>query len=673
MSFTVLERGLEGLSTTFQRLELGFGFTWLTSALGYRAKPREALAAYARGSMQLSERIAVKFTHIPCIPSFQFASKEASHDFASEDAPQIAQLQDISDVPVVDESHEDPCLVAENDCSKQEYTCYDDPDVATTGLKHLPLYLTNSISFTHIPNIPSVQFTPKEVSHDFLSEDVPETVVLHDLCDVLVVDETREHPHLAADDNSSNQEDTYHNDPDVAMTSPKHDPLYLANSLPSPSTDIPSIMGVQFMHTEEIEPAFSSEEALETEQVQDVYDVPLTHEDACRIVDDGRSNQDGACHDDPYVTIWPDVLSEDAPETERIERWTRLALRTTVAQTRMLVPGVQCVRRKVTLLALRRDRYNIVLDSGTCPSVSPHIVITPPSPSPDDYYVPSQNRPDPQWTYFLTVPLPSQMWQNQRPPLACDTTSPLLVENERTIEVRVGPHEASSAENRHAYEAAALEASALARTACERFARTHKERVFSWSDPAQPILRAIQWMHCIIIESDSPFATPHIVISEPSPQDPWIEWMNRVDEQDDEYLTIYGSTSRALDNDNDESGTWNSDPYGDSSSFEDSDLDLQTPEDSDAVRFSSSECAQRLGAWVRSKLVQTDEEDEFPRLPNAAEPEEAEPLWELRPPPRLQGNPPSLPSRRMRETRMRPEDDLPELDDWNKSIVIALS
>ncbi|KAF9238744.1 hypothetical protein BU15DRAFT_74970 [Melanogaster broomeanus] len=647
--------------------------------------------------------------------------KGTSHDVLVKDVPETKQSQDAYNVPTVDATQEDPCCIVDNEYSNQGDDCYDDPYVTKRSLEHYP---PSSSTDIQIPRVRLPQL--KGISHSVLSQDVQVT---------------HEDPNYIASNGRLNQDYACRDDPYVTMHNLEHYPPSSSTDIQIPRVRLPQLKGishssyqktskyngrlnqdyacrddpyvtmrnlehyppssrpnirlprVQLLRPKEISPDVLSEGALETEPVENVHDVPgvgKTHEGPSRIANDSHSSQDNTCDDDPYVTmrsqerypsssppnihiprvqlphpeeISPDILSEDPPDTERIEdAYDVPVIETHEDPSRVVDDGRS--NPGITLLALRRDPCNIVLDSSTCPSVSPHIIITPPPPSPDDYYIPSQNRPDPQWTYFLTVPLLLQMWQDQRPPLPCDITSPLLVENEHTIEVESAPMkvfsasrssrrvEAPSTEIRHTYKAAALEASTLARAACERFARKHKERVFSWSDPAEPILLESRWMHCTIIESDTPFTVPHIVISEPSPQNPWIDWMNRVNEQDDKYLTIYGSAPRALDDDDDddeESDTWSPDPYGDYSGSEDSDFWY----------------AERLCARVRSKLDQIDEEDEFPGPPDVAEPEGAKSFVR---------DEPATPSQRkyFLPAGEGDEGDLPPFDNWFATISTRL-
>lgn len=61
---------------------------------------------------------------------------------------------------------------------------------------------------------------------------------------------------------------------------------------------------------------------------------------------------------------------------------------------------------------LRRDGRNLVLDSIDY-NLAPHIVITPPDYTWDDYFIPLRNRVDPQWNDYLAVP--PQNWRSPSP------------------------------------------------------------------------------------------------------------------------------------------------------------------------------------------------------------------------------------------------------------------
>ncbi|KAG0709873.1 hypothetical protein DFH29DRAFT_18185 [Suillus ampliporus] len=234
-------------------------------------------------------------------------------------------------------------------------------------------------------------------------------------------------------------------------------------------------------------------------------------------------------------------------------------------------------RENDTLLELRLDGRNIVLDS-LYPHMAPHIVITPPVAYADDFYTPDQNRVNPQWPCSLNVPrLSPHMFYHHCPlpsshdeSVDCDskgfqsqsiasseldsvrpTTPPcvfshkkLLLAAEASSTERIVFREIVDGVFRHRRKAAAFEASLSATAACMRFkesgAVSFLEQPFVWTDPAQPILLASRYFSGIsVIESDSPFRAPHIMITAAPPHDPWISWSNRVEDQDYDYLPVY--------------------------------------------------------------------------------------------------------------------------------------
>ncbi|KAF9226688.1 hypothetical protein BS17DRAFT_878559 [Gyrodon lividus] len=463
---------------------------------------------------------------------------------------------------------------------------------------------------------------------------------------------------------------THDTEPSKNRSSLKPYPLYPTNGPPSAScdsTNIPCTITrksghsltpvVEFTHPKEISLELLLD-ALQTEKVQDVHGMAdETDENPCCILAPGGSN--------PNIDTRCSVHSHEDTCHDDLDN--------------------------VTLLALRLDRCNIVLDSA-CPSTSPHIVITPPPHSMDDYYVPLRNRVDPQWSYFLTAPpLPMQVFQDQRPHLNCGTATSLLINNEPSSQVDSSSMnvfsatrssrrvQASCAERltyrylyytlgRHAYKAAAIEASTLAHAACERFRQKYTEQDLSWSDPAQPILEMCKhWTGCTIMESDSPFSVPHILICEPPPQDPWIEWMNRVNEQDARYLGVFSSLgSISTLSDDDEPGAWDSDSHdGSSENLGSCDVDLHSPMHGSATGLFALEYKEGPSTGVWYGRVRDGKEVEFPDSFDISE-EKTEPFEGLL------GCTTAAPS--IGRFSLPPldmvggdGDDLPEFDDWYKS------
>ncbi|KIJ69960.1 hypothetical protein HYDPIDRAFT_35409 [Hydnomerulius pinastri MD-312] len=365
----------------------------------------------------------------------------------------------------------------------------------------------------------------------------------------------------------------------------------------------------------------------------------------------------------------------------------------------------------VTLLMLRRDCRNIVLDSD-CPHCSPHIVISPPPHSSDDYYIPSLNRVGPQWVCFLTVPpLSERLFEFMRPPSEYDASAsflPCYDEPPHESETRplkvfsvarsVRRVRASSTErlifchichalDRHTYKAAALQASALAFSVCERFRLKVKEQSFSWSDPAEPILQACKyWTGCTIIESDSPCSVPHILICEPPPQDPRIGWTNVVNEnQDYDYLSVFSNTRsppRRLrhstwddDDEDDSSDCWDSDSASSEMDLSeglvayDNDLSFLPCVQGSAAEYFFSEGPEDTETDVWYDLIREGEQVEFP---NPFAEEEIHSLKVL--PECADSTQPSLlhslpPLDTSSDEGDLVEDSLPAFDDWYTSIL----
>ncbi|EGO02037.1 hypothetical protein SERLA73DRAFT_159113 [Serpula lacrymans var. lacrymans S7.3] len=226
-----------------------------------------------------------------------------------------------------------------------------------------------------------------------------------------------------------------------------------------------------------------------------------------------------------------------------------------------------------TLLTLRRERRNIVLDAS-CPHSAPHIVISPPELSWDDYFIPLQNRLEPQWPDYLAVPPILYGLSTPSPPPSgdCPDNVAFTSFSEPTVEYSEGLHQKSplavfsysrfshlvrsasterlifrhvaDAIHRHHYRALAYVASQKAPAFRARydtpFFVQSLEKPFEWSDPAQPLISSCRhFLGVTLLESDRPCTVPHIMISEPAPQNPWVAWQNAINPQDDTYLSIF--------------------------------------------------------------------------------------------------------------------------------------
>ncbi|KAF8639654.1 hypothetical protein AX17_000919 [Amanita inopinata Kibby_2008] len=209
--------------------------------------------------------------------------------------------------------------------------------------------------------------------------------------------------------------------------------------------------------------------------------------------------------------------------------------------------------------ALRR---NLVLDS-IAPHIAPHIVITPPEETVEDYCTPWLNSAGPQCpTHLMAITPPNAMDHSLnrmlafQPSQASDSgrhAAKAVFNVFRFKSFVVSPmHESASMYNivialhRHCRKAVAFAASeaARARSTAKKEYMCSSEKPFRWVDPAevtqalslyvrgiansdQPfLLRTNQYRGTTVIESPSPFSVPHIIINEPPPQDPWVIWHN---------------------------------------------------------------------------------------------------------------------------------------------------
>ncbi|CCM00679.1 uncharacterized protein FIBRA_02718 [Fibroporia radiculosa] len=217
--------------------------------------------------------------------------------------------------------------------------------------------------------------------------------------------------------------------------------------------------------------------------------------------------------------------------------------------------------RNEVLLRFQLDGRSLILDSAR-PDVAPHIVVTPPD-SYDAwnfYWASLTNVPGPQYPGWLTVPIqsPSLSTLASLPPLphpegrwqstslrCCDKesgespnnivpeprkifSSLRLRELERQV---VYLNNLVTAVNRHQYKASALAASSVAPSFRERWdtleLQPYLKRPFRWTDPAEPLLSSYShFPGVMVIDSTTPCTTPHIVVHEPPPADPWAPHYN---------------------------------------------------------------------------------------------------------------------------------------------------
>ncbi|PCH40813.1 hypothetical protein WOLCODRAFT_55818, partial [Wolfiporia cocos MD-104 SS10] len=172
------------------------------------------------------------------------------------------------------------------------------------------------------------------------------------------------------------------------------------------------------------------------------------------------------------------------------------------------------------LLRLSLHRRNIVLDS-LYPEIAPHIVISPPDVSDawDLYYAVLINRIGPQQPGYLAVPRKGDN---------CELRACMFASGPE----RHAPHNEKSPMDGclspipRAKAASSAALSFRARWDVPYYPK-HFEKPFRWSDPADALLSFFS--HCpqtLVIDSSTPYTTPHIVIQEPPPENLWVLHQN---------------------------------------------------------------------------------------------------------------------------------------------------
>ncbi|TCD67551.1 hypothetical protein EIP91_012248 [Steccherinum ochraceum] len=176
------------------------------------------------------------------------------------------------------------------------------------------------------------------------------------------------------------------------------------------------------------------------------------------------------------------------------------------------------------------DKRNLIIDSLD-PLLAPHIVITSPDFPYDGYWAFVQNGVGPQLEAD-TLLVPPTVSGNKIEAAA----------QERLVMYHVIP----SLHRKH-FKSAVILASSLAsafrrRWDCPQFAKD-VETPFHWTDAAEPLLAHLSRdPSSLIIDSAHPCTTPHIVITEAAPQDPWEASANNTPNPQDcafgYYLTV---------------------------------------------------------------------------------------------------------------------------------------
>ncbi|GBE79939.1 hypothetical protein SCP_0211410 [Sparassis crispa] len=267
----------------------------------------------------------------------------------------------------------------------------------------------------------------------------------------------------------------------------------------------------------------------------------------------------------PYLTQEEEDPSEldNCLQNDSAEMADILTVEVARAHSTHIPESPPVLERNSLLLALQRDRRNLVLDSLD-PDHVPHIVISPPDDIWDLYWAAWINRVDPQSTNHLIVPP-----QDVSTPLAfLPPFAGVPKGRDGSVECGVSRHSdilsgtdsrtvlphpprvfslsrfrqtiASASQerqvlffdcvitavHRHAFKACALIVCSLAPLFRARWDTPgflqRFEKPFRWSDAAEPLLSFYRrCIGAIIIDSTTPCTTPHIVIQEPAPNNPW--------------------------------------------------------------------------------------------------------------------------------------------------------
>ncbi|KAF8076652.1 hypothetical protein FPV67DRAFT_426060 [Lyophyllum atratum] len=289
--------------------------------------------------------------------------------------------------------------------------------------------------------------------------------------------------------------------------------------------------------------------------------------------------------------------------------------------------GWDMARDNETLGYFNYNRWNLVLDSEN-PDCAPHIVITPSEETWEDQYTSWQNRVDMQWPGYLMVPrldtssgrLPTLQPISRPlpslptlPPSLNDSFPPVLMFSPSRFQKSI---ESAAVERlvltqvvkilqKALCKAAFFDASSLARSCRQRYDAVSSilldiEPVFTWSDPAEPILAASQrHFGTIILDSTCPFRAPHIVISAPPPQLPQVTENNATP-----YTQDAGFGQRLIVRSYSVDIINAVEDWDDSSVYDDASSDVD-------VDLLESECASRPGTPTPETPVDEDGDHDF--------------------------------------------------------------
>lgn len=218
------------------------------------------------------------------------------------------------------------------------------------------------------------------------------------------------------------------------------------------------------------------------------------------------------------------------------------------------------------LRALKRNGRNLVLDS-VYSHLAPHIVPTQTWRSPSSTHV-SQSKAHTRYKVVSPAKANYNVGMNTNDwPLRVFSHEEFAESVQMATEETIMSLELVVAVQRHQAKANAFHASKTAPWFRRRYDSpsfvSSVERPFKWIDPAESLLLTFRRCHgTTIIDSVTPFTVPHIVISEPAPQIPWIPISNYPTDPQDcqwgarltvpaKFINIVNPPSEAAESDSD--------------------------------------------------------------------------------------------------------------------------
>ncbi|KAJ2927892.1 hypothetical protein H1R20_g9192, partial [Candolleomyces eurysporus] len=324
-------------------------------------------------------------------------------------------------------------------------------------------------------------------------------------------------------------------------------------------------------------------------------------------------------------------------------------------------------------------RTNIVL-SSTCPEVAPHIVISPAIDTTDDFYIPWMNRVN----YYAQEPnrLPVPGFDGCRFARMPYRDEQCYWPMEETGSERLTMNHVVTALQRHRFKAVAFETCEHAKIWSDRYNDASflesLEKPFVWTDPAEPLLKCANYPGVVIIDSSNPFSVPHIMISSPPSQDPWIHYSVATNDPQDggfgRYLVVPSQAVSFINMSPTQYSVFDSIP--DDDDHDDSCSDVSSETDTSEPRTPIDfEDEQRYLPWGHSARYLDDDDESNPHgsWDCDAQYENSESRsWE--------GSESTIKENKNQEIPDRPskhifyfddeeeEEDLPPLDDWYLSV-----